>query len=194
MLKIFVFIDTWFVKQDIQKWLKIKICRFLWRIWKWKQKRTKNFTFLSRDLNRRFSVNFPPMIWILMWSEEPEIKSKQASKRDRTLQIATIIKWPPIYEVRPLCLFTRIYHEEFHALSWLYSTSTLLPKTFFLKSLLTQSILNRFFDSCYLNLNFVFLLEYCPRNFTRLLDTWGEGPLPHTPFFGHNKSYLFFLN
>ena len=71
-----------------------------------------------------------------------------------------------------------------------------LPKTFFLKSLLTQSILNRFlfFDSCYLNLNFVFLLEYCPRNFTRLLDTWGEGPLPHTPFFGHNKSYLFFLN
>ena len=26
MLKIFAFIDIWFVKQDIQKWSKIKIC------------------------------------------------------------------------------------------------------------------------------------------------------------------------
>ena len=42
-------------------------------------------TFQSGDLNPWFSVIFPPMIWILMWSEEPEIKSKQASKRDRTL-------------------------------------------------------------------------------------------------------------
>ena len=38
-----------------------------------------------RDLNPRFSVIFPPMIWIFMKSEEPEIRSKQASKRDRTL-------------------------------------------------------------------------------------------------------------
>ncbi len=42
-------------------------------------------TFRSGDLNPRFSVIFPPMIWIFMWSEEPEIKSKQASKRERTL-------------------------------------------------------------------------------------------------------------
>ena len=42
--------------------------------------------FRSGDLNPRFSVIFPPMIWIFMWSEEPEIKSKQASKRDRTLK------------------------------------------------------------------------------------------------------------
>lgn len=96
--------------------------------------------------------------------------------------ITTIIKWPPKYEVRPLCLFTRIYHEEFHALCWLYSTST-LPKTFFLKSLLTQSILNRFLllDYYYLNLKFVFLLEYCPRKFTRLVETGGT--LAPTPLF-----------
>ena len=34
MLKIFVFIDIWFVKQDIHKWLKNKDMKFLWRIWK----------------------------------------------------------------------------------------------------------------------------------------------------------------
>jgi hypothetical protein len=53
-----------------------------------KMKRKKDnifLTFRSRDLNPRFSVIFPLMIWIFMWSEEPEIKSKQASKRDRNL-------------------------------------------------------------------------------------------------------------
>ena len=28
MLKMFVFIDIWFVKQDIQKWLNTKMCIF----------------------------------------------------------------------------------------------------------------------------------------------------------------------
>ena len=28
MLKIFAFIGIWFVKQDIQKWLKTKLCSF----------------------------------------------------------------------------------------------------------------------------------------------------------------------
>ena len=48
-----------------------------------RNKDKKNLTFQSGDLNPRFSVIFPPMIF--MRSEEPEIKSKQASKRDRTL-------------------------------------------------------------------------------------------------------------
>ena len=39
----------------------------------------------SGDLNHRFSVIFPPRIWIFMEGEGDEIKSKQASKRDRTL-------------------------------------------------------------------------------------------------------------
>ena len=70
------------------KWFKKKIWNFLWRIWKWKEKkgRKKILTFRSGDLNTRFSVIFPPMIWIFMWSEEPEIKSKQSSKIDRTLK------------------------------------------------------------------------------------------------------------
>ena len=68
MLKMFVFIDTWFVKQDIQKWLKTQICSFLWRIWKlMNRKRTKqNLTFRNEDSNPRFSVIFLPMIWIFM--------------------------------------------------------------------------------------------------------------------------------
>ena len=56
---------------------------FLWRIWKWKEKDgQKILTFPSRDLNPRFSVIFPPIIWIFLESEEGEIKSKQVSKRD----------------------------------------------------------------------------------------------------------------
>ena len=86
MSKIFVFIDIWFVKQDIQKWLKTKICNFLWRIRKWKEIWQFFFIFKSGDLNPWFSVIFPPMILIFTWSEEPEIKSKQASKRDGTLK------------------------------------------------------------------------------------------------------------
>ena len=34
------------------------------------------------------------MIWIFMWTEEPEIKSKQASERDRNLRI--ILEGPKI--------------------------------------------------------------------------------------------------
>ena len=37
-------------------------------------------------MNPRFSLIFLPMIWIFMESDEPEIKSKQASKRDRNLE------------------------------------------------------------------------------------------------------------
>ena len=51
-----------------------------------KKKGQKMLTFQSGDLNRRFSLIFLPMIWIFMWSEEPKFNSKQASKRDRTLQ------------------------------------------------------------------------------------------------------------
>ena len=83
MLKIFVLIDIW---QVIQKWLKTKIWSFLWRIWRWKEKGQIFLTFWCGDLNPRFSVIFPPMIGIFMWSVEPKIKSKQASKRDRTLR------------------------------------------------------------------------------------------------------------
>ena len=52
-----------------------------------KRKKVKKISaFWSGDLNPKFSVIFLPMIWIFMWSEEPKIKSKQASKRDRTLK------------------------------------------------------------------------------------------------------------
>ena len=69
------------VKQYIQKWIKTKICSFLWTIWKWNEKRTKKFlTFWSGDLNSRFSVIVLPMIWSFMESDESEIKLKQAFK------------------------------------------------------------------------------------------------------------------
>ena len=53
----------------------------------------KFLTFWSGDLNPRFSVIFPPMIWIFMWSEELEIKSKQTFKRDRTLYECFLEIW-----------------------------------------------------------------------------------------------------
>ena len=46
------------------------------------ERKKKEMTIWSGDLNPRFSVILPPMIWILMESEEPKIKSKQASKKE----------------------------------------------------------------------------------------------------------------
>jgi hypothetical protein len=45
----------------------------------------KNLTFQSGDSNPRFSVIFLSMICILTEGEDDELKSKQASKKDRTL-------------------------------------------------------------------------------------------------------------
>ena len=50
-----------------------------------KKKGQKILTFRSGDLSPTFSVIVLPMIWIFMGSEEDEIKSKQASKKVRTL-------------------------------------------------------------------------------------------------------------
>ena len=58
-----------------------------------KKKEQHFLTFRSVELNPRFSVIFPPMIWIFMESEEPEIKSKQASFRDRTLKYMPKLIW-----------------------------------------------------------------------------------------------------
>ena len=55
-------------KTIYSKMVKNKDMQFSWRIWKWKEKRTNNFDLKKRgfesDLNPRFSVIFPPMIWI----------------------------------------------------------------------------------------------------------------------------------
>ena len=65
---------------------KIKKAQFCVKNVKMERKKNKkNLTFRSGDLNPRFSAIFPPMIWIFMESEGDEIKSKQASKKDRTL-------------------------------------------------------------------------------------------------------------
>ena len=61
--------------------VNIKDTQFCVKNLKTKRKKVKTFlTFQSGDLNPRFSV-----ILIFFESEEPEIKSKQGSKRDRTL-------------------------------------------------------------------------------------------------------------
>ena len=71
-------------------------------------------TFRSGDLNPRFSVIFQPMIWIFMWSEEPEIKSKQASKIDWTLLFMDKILIP---QKVPLNLIVKI--DETWTATWL---------------------------------------------------------------------------
>ena len=88
----FVFIDIWFGKQDIQKWLKRYAVFVDWRVYNWTRKGKTNFELPNS--NQRFSVIFPPMIWIFMEGEGDEIKSKQASKRDRNnLVLALMIFW-----------------------------------------------------------------------------------------------------
>ena len=89
MLKIFVFIDIWFVKQDIQKWLKTKICSFFGECGNERKKDKIFLTFLSMDSNPQIFSNFPAHdlnFHIFMEGEGDEIKSKQASKRDRALK------------------------------------------------------------------------------------------------------------
>ena len=87
MLKIFNFIYIWFVKQDIQKRLKQ-------RHLKMKRKKDNKFlTFRSWDLNPRFSVIFPPTIWIFIEGEDDEIKSRQGSWNFLTLNSSQNLTW-----------------------------------------------------------------------------------------------------
>ena len=66
--------------------VKIKDIQFCMKNLEKKIKKDKNFlTFRSRDLNPRFSVIFPPMIWIFMEGEGDEIKSGQGSLNFSTL-------------------------------------------------------------------------------------------------------------
>ena len=61
-----------------------------------KIKRKKGQIFFDLpDQGFEFQIysDFPPMVWIFMWSEESEIKSKQASKRDRALKDHLWAKW-----------------------------------------------------------------------------------------------------
>ena len=90
MLKTSFFIDIWFVKQDIPKWLKTKISVFYGEFEN-EQKKEKKIDLPERGMKPRFSVIFPPMVWIFMEGEGDEIKSKQASKRGRTLPFT--LKW-----------------------------------------------------------------------------------------------------
>ena len=47
-------------KQDIKKWLKSKIPSFLWRIWKWQEKKgQKIFDLLERGFEPQIFSNFP---------------------------------------------------------------------------------------------------------------------------------------
>ena len=64
MLEIFVFIDILFVKQDIQKWLKTKICSFYGKFEKKEKKGQKFF-----DLPER---GFEP--WIFRSNLSKEVK------------------------------------------------------------------------------------------------------------------------
>ena len=70
----FMNFDIWFVKHI---WLKTKIQFFIENL-KRKRKKQNNLTLQSGDLDPRFSVISCPVL-IFLWSEEPEIKSKQAS-------------------------------------------------------------------------------------------------------------------
>ena len=80
--------NIWTLKQGIKKWLE-KRYPLLCEEFKNKEKKEQKFFDRSRNLNPRFSVTFPPTIWIFMERVEPKIKSKQASNRDRTLLILT---------------------------------------------------------------------------------------------------------
>ena len=60
------------------------------------KKRDKKFDLPERGFEPQIFSYFPHMIWIFMWCEEPEIKSKQVSKRDSTslnYDMAIVFMW-----------------------------------------------------------------------------------------------------
>ena len=85
-LKTFLFIDIWFVKQDIKKWLKTKICSLYGEFENEKKKKDKIF-FWPSGLGIRAPdfLIFPPMIWIFKEGKGDGIKSRQPSKIFSTL-------------------------------------------------------------------------------------------------------------
>ena len=77
-VKKFLFFFLFIFKFFTQKWISfiLTILQFFMENLKMNRKRTKTFlTFWSGDSNPRFSVIFPPMIWIFMEGEGDEIKS-----------------------------------------------------------------------------------------------------------------------
>ena len=70
-----IFFFYWYICNDIQKWWKPKICR---KFENEKKKKDENFF----DLLER---EFEPQIFSNFCAHHVKIKSKQASKRDRTL-------------------------------------------------------------------------------------------------------------
>jgi hypothetical protein len=59
MLKMFFFIDIWFEKQDIQKWLKTKICSFYGEFGNEQKKDKKNFDLPEQGYEPQIFSNFP---------------------------------------------------------------------------------------------------------------------------------------
>ena len=60
MLKMLVFIDIWFVKQDIRKWLKTKIWIFFYGESENEQEKDKkNFDLPERGFEPQIFSNFP---------------------------------------------------------------------------------------------------------------------------------------
>ena len=73
-------------KRRYSKMVKNKDMHFFMENLKKKRKKDKKIlTFRSGDLNFRFSVIFPTMVWNVMGSEEDEIKSRQGSYNFSTL-------------------------------------------------------------------------------------------------------------
>ena len=81
-----------------------------------KKKEQIFLTFRSGDLNPRFSVIFRPMIWIFMKSEEDEIKSKQASRKVRTLPKKWGKKWGKKCSTGQRCIRKKVTSYKIHIL------------------------------------------------------------------------------
>ena len=115
MLKIFAFIDIWFVKQDIQKWLKTKICSFLWRIWKWKEKGAKKFPpkiwnlreirFIKPGVLRTSGLYLVCITLLVLWFFEVSRKGNiSPSTLTLCVQKSLLPEWCPPFEDDLLCL------------------------------------------------------------------------------------------
>ena len=80
------FVDTWFLKQDIRKWLKTKICRFYGKFENEKKKDNIFFTFWSKV--SKAQISYFPRPWFefsfdlkeMGWISPAEVKKSTLLK------------------------------------------------------------------------------------------------------------------
>ena len=108
---------------------------FMENLKKKRDKAKKILTFWIRDLKPRFLVIFPPMIWIFMWSEEPNQHkwiSNMGGKNQvkGSLDIDFLVRPPKYWTSRRIVLTFYCLNKFFYWSTNIFQILGLQPQTY----------------------------------------------------------------